>query len=382
MACGGCQTLNWSDRTYRIRDIIRDSDFTLPLLVKVEEGIYGCHESDTFSQDDLLKLDLVKSIPKVVTCCVDHLGRDRYSGVLREDEHGYVEKTEDLTIPLRYRGVVNIFHPESGRKVYHSVRELVRDFPRYVKTVDPFVSKNNVRVDRKSVIELDRIIPGEGLVCNIVTDESSVDEYSNTTQILLDISVQQKFFLMPDNNDYTLQQVISRFPLPQYVTFVKESGPKLVTTNIQEAVEQTNVFEGTVKIKSTVELKIIIGHYKPPEGAKTVTQSRCQRTLVIIPIDSYTAREIEVRVPLDPGVDDDYEMVLAKNFTQKDIEEENIDGTIYVDFLRTPKTTFVEYEEIDIPPPRPPRNPGNTMKYVRESTTLLDDLDLQNVSPS
>ncbi|XP_021341082.1 uncharacterized protein LOC110442013 isoform X2 [Mizuhopecten yessoensis] len=370
MAAGGSPTVQWSDKTYSIAEIINEEEFDLPLLVKVEEGICSDNDSESFSQDDLLKFDSVKSIPKVVACCVDYRGRNRMSSVIREDEHGYAEKTVDFTIPLRYKGVVQIVHPESGTKIYHNISEVLKDLPRYVKVVDSFVSKNNISVQSKSIIEVDRKIPDEGLVCYMIDDD--LQNSTNRIKLVFDLDDTCSFFLLPDKTYYTLEEVAKRFPLPQYVTFMKESGPKLVTTNIQEAVEHSRIFEGTVKIKKLIEQKTIIGHYKPPEQEELKTQSLCQRTLIIIPLDSPTAREIEVRVPLDVEDDDQYELVLARNFSQMNIiSEENIDGTIYVDFLKTPKATFVHYDEIEFVPPRPPRT-----KVKKDEETQGDYLEI------
>ncbi|XP_060070357.1 uncharacterized protein LOC132550329 [Ylistrum balloti] len=359
--------LKWSDEKYRIKDLI--GKFTLPLMVKVEEGIYGLRESESFSQDDLLKLELIKTIPKLITCCVDYTGRIRGIGTLREDEHGYIERSDDLTIPVRYRGMVKIFQPE-GTRNYNSVGDMIKGFPRYVKTVDSFVSRNGINIEKETIIQLQRFIPGKGLVCTIGKDHASANKDSaHVTQILLNSKDRHRFVLIPDDNSYTLEEVVNRFPLPQYVTFVKKGGPKLVTTNIEELVNHSRIFEGAVKIKSMVDVDVIIGHYKPPKGVSSTTQKRCQRTLVIIPENSVTAREIEVRVPLNDDDDYDYELVMARNFSCKDVQEEDIDGTVYMDFLKTPNATFIEYDEIEIPPPSPPPLP----KRHRQPSTEAQD---------
>ncbi|XP_033738463.1 uncharacterized protein LOC117326014 [Pecten maximus] len=355
MAVGGLPALKWTENVYSISEIIHNPDFELPMLVKVEEGICSDNDSETFSRDDLLKFDSVKSIPKVVACCVDYRGRRNTTDTLREDAYGYVQRSMDLTIPLRYNGVVKIYHPEAGVKVYNSVSELIRDHPRFVQAVDDFVTSDNVKVNSNSTIEVLRCIPGKGLVgCVIEDDQRHLEMDSHATC---------KLRLLPDNTEYTLQEITRRFAFPQYVTFQKESGLNLETSNIQEAIEHSRIFEGTVKIMSRIEQKTMIGHYKPPEVEATNDTYRCQRTLVIIPLDSPTAKDIEVRVSLNAQDDDDYELVMARNFsTRNAVNEENIDGTIYMDFLKTPKPTFVDYEEIESVPPRRANGNENNSK--------------------
>ncbi|OWF36179.1 uncharacterized protein LOC110442008 [Mizuhopecten yessoensis] len=351
MEAGRSPSLTWSDNTYCIKDVALKKEFNLPLLVKVEEGIYGNKESESFSQNDLIKIDSVKVILKVVACCVDYQSRaNNELRAIREDEHGYIEKTEELTIPLRYKGVVNIFHKE-GEKIYCGVSEMLRDCPRYVKVLVSFTDKNKVSVPVGSVLELTGIVSCKDLVCYLVDRPNC----SRRTEIILKYSNKWRFRRIPDNTDYTLQEVTSRFPLPQYVTFKKESGPKLVTTNIKEAVEHSRIFEGTVAIKRRIEQDYIIGHYKPPESVANNTKYQCQRTLVMIPLNSPTARDLNVRISLNTQDDDDYELLMARNFSQKDVSEGDIDGTVYMDFLKTPKSTFIVYDEIETPPPRPLR---------------------------
>ncbi|XP_069127090.1 uncharacterized protein [Argopecten irradians] len=363
MAASSKQVVSWSDKTYKIRDLIRSQDYDLPLMVKVDEGIYNISESESFSQDDLIKLDLVKSIPKVVACRVDHTGRTSGWSNVRVDEHGYLEKSEDLTIPLRYRGKVKIFNPDKD-KVFNTVGEMVKVFPRYVKTLDSFVSKDGKHIDRQTVLELDRIFPGEGLVCNRMDGDSEPEE------LIIGTDDRYRFALSPDDTEYTLEEVTNKFPFPQYVKFVGK-GPKLLTSNIQEIVEHSKIFEGTVKIKNIVLMEMVIGHYKPPMNVSKDTEERCQRTLVMFPLDSPIAKELDVRLPQDIENDEEYELVMARNFSPKRTNEEEIDGTLYADFLKTPKAALVDYEEIDQPltpqvrdpppqdkpPPLPPKKP-------------------------
>ncbi|XP_069127092.1 uncharacterized protein [Argopecten irradians] len=364
MAASSKQVVSWSDKTYKIRDLIRSQDYDLPLMVKVDEGIYNISESESFSQDDLIKLDLVKSIPKVVACRVDHTGRTSGWSNVRVDEHGYLEKSEDLTIPLRYRGKVKIFNPDKD-KVFNTVGEMVKVFPRYVKTLDSFVSKDGKHIDRQTVLELDRIFPGEGLVCNRMDGDSEPEE------LIIGTDDRYRFALSPDDTEYTLEEVTNKFPFPQYVKFVGK-GPKLLTSNIQEIVEHSKIFEGTVKIKNIVLMEMVIGHYKPPMNVSKDTEERCQRTLVMFPLDSPIAKELDVRLPQDIENDEEYELVMARNFSPKRTNEEEIDGTLYADFLKTPKAALVDYEEIDQPltpqakdkpPPRPMKRSSSNKVY-------------------
>lgn len=57
---------DWSDDTRTIRDVVTQEK--LPLLVKVTEGLYGEDETKSFSQGDILKLDCVMEVDRVVLC--------------------------------------------------------------------------------------------------------------------------------------------------------------------------------------------------------------------------------------------------------------------------------------------------------------------------
>ncbi|XP_069127603.1 uncharacterized protein [Argopecten irradians] len=348
MAYGGLPALKWSNTTYSIQEVIENQNFQLPMLVKVEEGILSETDSETFSTDDLIKFDCIKSIPKVVACCVDWMGQCTTPDTLREDAHGYVERNMDLTIPLRYKGMVKNYHPEAGIKIYRNIKEVIKDRPRYVMTTNGMVTRGKVTVPNNSTLEVLGCIPGKGVIFQLL------DKYG--TNLEMNIDDKCRLRLLPDDTEYTLQDAIHRFGFPQYVTFVRDRSLNIETSNVQEAAEHSKIFEGTVKIKRIVELKTIIGHYKPPEMTSIDTTRRCQRTLVIIPLESPTAKEIEVRVALNNEDDDDYELIMARNFSNTNaVNEENIDGTIYMDFLKTPKTAFVEYENIADVPPRTPR---------------------------
>jgi hypothetical protein len=75
--------------------------------------------------------------------------------------------------------------------------------------------------------------------------------------------------------------------------------------------------------------------------------------------------EIEVNIPIysEP---DEYELLVISNFSQKSLNEDIIDGSLYLEFAKNPRSFYViEEEEVHLneepeeppalPPPIPPR---------------------------
>lgn len=322
----------WSAESCKIAEVVERE--ILPVMVRVTEGIYGATEAETFSQGDLLMLHKVLTISKVVACFVDGKSSG-FRRTIKEDNYGYIEK-EEILIPLGYKGRLTIFCPDAGHKVFNSVKQLIKDLPRFVRVIEQVRSTDDTILRRNDTLELDRYLPSQGLVCKWKDNFLCLSENTGG-----------QFLLLPDTTEYTLQDVINKFPFPQFVTFLDEEFPLLVTKDLQEAVANITSFEGqALKLLSLRSQQTIIGHHKQAESIFYKTPKDvglCKRTVVLIPLDSEAATDIDVNTPIDND-DEDYEMMQAMNFSKSSVEEENFDGTLYLELVKQPKVFM--YEEL------------------------------------
>ena len=355
----------WSDHSLTIRDVVYKS---MPTVVRVAEGFYGGNEAESFSRGDLLKLDFVKSIQKVNATIISS-----WSQAIIEDGTGYMQPDKEIVIPLGYKGKVIITRPPTECKVYATVAELMHDFPRFVRVEKPFVVQSNntaIRIQTGTKLELDRYLPTQGLIA----------KYENKT-VVINHSIRSRFVPLPDDTEYTLTEVVDRLPLPQFVSFVGEDFKKVLTTDLLEAVDNVQSFTGCVKLNRVFREEVVVGHHKPqiPECFKNEHSKYVRRSIVLLPLSRDAVNEIEVNIPIysEP---DEYELLVISNFSQKSLNEDIIDGSLYVEFAKHPRSFHViDEEEVPLneepeePPPIPPR-PGKYsegMNIIRKNSILL-----------
>jgi hypothetical protein len=330
--------IKWTEDTFSMQEVAHNN---LPTIVQVADGYYSENEAESFSNGDLIKLDFKKTYSKVRAQCV--------GGKPKVDPHGYMSPDKDILIPIGYKGKLKV---ECLIDTFGSVQELIKHFPRCVVTGRPLTGKRGIYSDEKFTIEkgvklqLDRVIPDAGLVCRIEEGK----------EVLLPSNQLARFYLEPDEKEYTVREVIDNFTLPQYIRFVDSDFEKIVTADLTEAIDNINHFEGYLKIIGLVQQEVVIGHHKPSGVAAESTGNVHQRSIAILPLDSEAVRNIEVYLPVYEE-ENDYEFFLARNFS-KNVNLDLVDGGLYLEFSKCPRIHLLNTEAEETPPPRPPFPPG------------------------
>lgn len=305
------ETIVWSEKSAPLKEILRDEK--LPILVKVATGFYN-NDSESFSPGDLIRLDCHKYIQKV------------RADVLSAKN----KKIEEIFIPLEYKGKVTITGVRTKEEAFHSVEELIKVFPRYVTVIEAFTSRTTERFSARTVekgdsLELDRFLDGIGLVC---TDEKTGE------LLVISTSGQYNLTSKPDNNQYTIKEVIDRFPLPQTVTFVDEEVQKFFTTNLDEALPNICTFTGSLTLLGFITEEVVVGHSKPQTSQKDEGKF-VQRNVIMLPTNGDIVKELEVYLAINQG-DKDYEILQSTNVSQSQ-DMSAVDSMLYVDMVKKPR---------------------------------------------
>lgn len=333
--------IKWTDETYSMQEVANNN---LPTIVKVADGYYSENEAESFSNGDLIKLDFKKSYSKVRAQCV--------GGKPKVDTLGYMSPDKDILIPIGYKGKLKV---ECLKDTFGSIQELITHFPHFVITGRPLTGKRGIysseeiRIEKGTRLQLDRVIPDAGLVCR--KDEK---------EILLPSIQLARFYLEPDEKEYTVREVVDNFKLPQYIRFIDSDFEKIVTADLTEAMDNISHFEGYLKIVGLVQQEVVVGHHKPSGVAFPSTGNVHQRSIAILPLDSDAVRNIEVYLPVYEE-ENDYEFFLARNFS-KNVNMDLVDGGLYLEFNKCPRIHLLNTEAEEAPPPRPP--PPKDCEYL------------------
>lgn len=335
--------LVWEDTGETITDIVNNHQ--LPILVKVSEGYYGETDAESFSSGDLIKLDLVKTLIKVLASVgeSENIPKTRRASI---DVNNLYWRNE-LLIPLGYKGKLQVMGNDHVATTFDTVQDLIEQFPRFVRVesaINVKAASGKFIVPALSELELDRVIPSQGLVCR----------YGNK-ECLIDIRENGKFVSIPDSTLYTLREVIDKLPLPQYVKFVDKEFEQVMTESLDEALENIQNFSGVLKLQEVLTQRVVVGHHKPVEEISERT-SFCERSLVLLPLDNPIVDEIEVLTPSKKDTEE-YEILLTKNFSNKNVNMGQFDdGGLYLEMRSTtPKIQRFSNKIDSTPPPIPPR---------------------------
>lgn len=192
---------HWSEETYRLDEIGRRVD--LPQLVQLTEGIDTGSDVESFSAEDIMMIDQCVTLQKVAAQFAEKL--------VEVDKQGseYAILKEEILIPLNYKGELKVVNPI---RRYYGVRDLARDFPRYATVLEkmqvPTETGGVLDIVPGTTVELDRVIPGRKNECDkLVISTAS----GGRKQVAVPLDMKGRFRSCPDENAYTLKEVIDRY---------------------------------------------------------------------------------------------------------------------------------------------------------------------------
>ncbi|XP_060070355.1 uncharacterized protein LOC132550328 [Ylistrum balloti] len=342
--------LLWSEKTYTLSEVIQD--LGIPVLVKIDEGIYELTD-DRFTHGDLLQIHLKKTVTKVLGC------ESKQKGALADNE---------ISIPVGYKRGLTVYRRDAGHKVYQTVRELQKEVPRYVRLIDDFADKRGYTINAKSDIELTRTEKRDGLSC-------LCDGYSYTLGLTQSI----RCLLLSDNTEYTIQELIDRYPLPQTVQFSNLESPNQPSFGYT-GMKNISLEGKMIEIKSIKEQEVLVCTLKP----SVKTPKNAMDKSVVIPVDSVVMSQLQVKIPQEPEAST-YGVVLAQTNPNTDhaiaAVEETIDTVIY------PKVLFIPHQIVKPTlPKRPERRKPKPLPNVKPKVGLTktddnneDDSDYEPV---
>ncbi|XP_067677953.1 uncharacterized protein [Haliotis asinina] len=332
----------WSPETCKLSDIVPE----IPTLVRVTEGIYSLNDAGTFSQGDLIKIDTCQSLKRVTAYLVKPGSDSRY------ERHG-----DEIGLPYQYNGKVKVQPMHGVHHRYNSVEELINYFPRHVRVLtkvsftEPSGTPQTLSVGDCLELKAVRRSKTHGL--------NSVRCLRNGKDIILPKSITGVFQVQADDTEQTIKNVVETYKLPQCVKFVDSGVQEIMSTDIKEAIDNLQSYHGEMLLTGVKDTApVLFGHYKGMTGDPN--SKFCRRSAVVIPLDNPEISEIEVQTP-EYMDSDDYELFVLQNFSESAATPEFIEGTLYVDFLRTSNVQFLELKEPesssipDVPPPVPPR---------------------------
>ncbi|XP_061192503.1 uncharacterized protein LOC133200737 [Saccostrea echinata] len=225
----------WSMENYTIHDVVYKMG--LPRTVRVTEGVYSQNEQESLSTGDIVRLDAISEIKRIVT-----------RANLMDEE------VTDLQIPLNFQGEVYVY---TGKEtVYKSVQELIQLFPGYVHVDSPIkavsLENNNeeeVDLGWGACLKLDRVVSGQGLHCTYCERKICLRPFQRG-----------RFSRIPKNDIMYLKDVIRNFSLPVNVRFM-DKLPEL------NAVLDTNKVSH-FSLERVESLVAIVGSVLNSDGSK------------------------------------------------------------------------------------------------------------------
>ncbi|KAK6188860.1 hypothetical protein SNE40_004950 [Patella caerulea] len=361
--------IEWSEETASLQEVA--DKVSLPCVVRVCEGYDSGDDISSFSLGDLMKIDSCEHIKKIVCRFVKWTGWDQ-PGSGNTGRYTIAYENESLSIPVLYKGLVRVLPKHGIYYTYESIANALTDFPRYLEVL------KTVKYQEEGSSKM--VILAKGDVLETIgwrkpkkqKRDSDLKEYLKCLHhgkdtIYIPSNLTGAFQVLRDDEEYTLQEVIKRFPLPQIVQFTETLSKEVVSHDIVEAFGNLDSFEGKMMLKTCHTERTLVGHYKrldanPNEG-KFV-----KRTVFVLPLSNPDLSEISVQYPMYMD-SSDYEFFVTKNFTQTPTGPKVMDRALYVEFTKKAQLRFAEVdsdncEETPRAPLLPPRGHSKPVASV------------------
>ncbi|KAK6189112.1 hypothetical protein SNE40_005151 [Patella caerulea] len=354
-------TIEWSEDETTLKEL--GNHATFPCVVKVTEGFYSHQDVSTFSCGDLLKIDSFESVEKVKANFVRLSERSSTrKGVRRSVYRGI---PGEFSIPLSYKGAVKILPANGVHYIYSNITDVIEDRPRYLQVIEAVSFKA-----MDSVVHLKHgdILEGLAVITSKKASKAST-RYLKCLHNLQDTihvpsSLVGQFRVLTDEDEYSLQEVIDKFPLPQIVQFGEILSREVVSDDILEAFGNLDSFEGKMSLNHVYSEDVLVGHYKAVEQNQNESESKfIKRSAFVLPLSNPELSEVSVQYPMYLD-SQDYNFFIARNFSQTPKGSEVMDGSLYVEFTKKAQMRFSSEGEKKCPPPRPPRKKTKPVAMV------------------
>ncbi|KAL3870980.1 hypothetical protein ACJMK2_039005 [Sinanodonta woodiana] len=358
-------SIKWSTETYRLDEV--STHFTLPIMVRLSEGICEYRQSGTFSAYDVIKLEKEVSLSKVAAHFIFDLNEWRSKLGRGYDQYVSLHESNEILIPLHYKGLLHIIGEES---ICENVFEISKTNAKYVMVLKNVVvpqSRGSITLQAGTVLEIDRsftvpCVKGGNKIIVCTYDLNKV-----RCKVELPITMNGKFKIINDETTYTLQQVIDKCTLPQAVKFVDSDIQEMYCRDIVGGVENIVHCSGILSLNRLIKQKVLIGYFKPLDAGPVEKIPLFRPPIVVLPLDSWEVKEIEVSVPqMPPEENDIYQFVMDNTcLSDRTWDLTNVDENLYAEFAKCPKVHILN-EDLpplypkpsstdDLPPPVPPR---------------------------
>ena len=304
----------WSDVEYRLSEFV--DRFTLPQLVKVQEGFYGPDEDSCIGAEQILTLHAIKTTEKL-------LARDW--------------KNRELHIPLNCSQKVEL-RPHYFRGVYETVEELTQF--KFLRVTQGYYSleDESCSVNPGDKLEVIRVEKGIG-----IKEDCILFQNQDRSPIRLPFSAGAGFQPLIDGREYYLKEM-SIMKLPIYFQFI--DPPKPIGSRRAENVFNSSL--GVLKLEQAYQDSSVI----------CTTKVGSVRTVVTCP------KELPITVIVAQGaLEGDKDYVRLCRLFHEGVSLTKIDN-MELENMYASRSTIREYEYIDmpLPPPVPPRTSNSDDK--------------------
>lgn len=208
--------------------------------------------------------------------------------------HALFSGTEIL-IPLEYNGRVRLYHRDGGKQ-YYSVREVIEDFPRYVRVekdticASPNVSAPQI-VYEGTLLELDRVTK------TVQTVRGSRETYlicrddENQRELAFQLSAPVHFTSVTDTTKSSLKEFIEHLPLPQTVEFLNVNPYDIVSCDDDDSKDLLTLLDAPLELLNLQMENFLVGRREHCD------YNECD--IVAVPARNDVLENTFVHVPLD-----------------------------------------------------------------------------------
>lgn len=169
----------------------------------------------------------------------------------------------EILIPIEYDGKVKLFERSGGKK-YFSIREVIEDFPRFVRVdkdticASPGIQTAQI-VEKGTILELDRVTKSVQVIRGSRETYLICKDNENSRELAFRAMTPVHFTKVADMSKHCLKDFVEHLPLPQTVEFTNVNPYDVISLDDDDARDILVMLSGPIELLGVHMEQFIVG---------------------------------------------------------------------------------------------------------------------------
>lgn len=289
----------------------------------------------------------------------------------------------EILIPLYYGGKIRLYERTGGR-TYYNIREVIEDFPRFVRVdkdtvcVSPGIQTTQI-VYKGTILELDRITKSIQNVRGSRETYLICVDNENSRELAFRQLAPIQFTKVPDMTKDNLKDFVEHLPLPQVVEFLNINPYDVISVDDDDARDVLVMLAGPIELLGLQLDHFVVGKVDEDED------NICD--LIAVPAKENVINSFYVHIPVERDSNRRASSISSGEYVDLAVSDDRaydcLEQKLYLRYtdddtpliVRTSNTEVLRYEVEELPdtPPLPDKHDECSLKHTLSEPSVNSD---------